>query len=243
MILFLFLSIYFVLKNKWVQSATFLAIAIQIKLIPLMLIPFFFKKLKWFYATGFTILSLLIVVLIGGVLWNEAYFSNMMLSVNEYFIRFQFNAGIFNIVRWIGFEINGWDPIQFVGPILSSIATIGILVLAAFKAFRSDLDIVKGMLFAFVIYYSFSTTVHPWYISLILAMSIFTKYNFGLIWSVLIMLSYYAYSNPSFQENYLLIFVEYFAVYSVMIYEIVKYWKKELIGLQLISFLKIKKQN
>jgi hypothetical protein len=239
MIFFLLGAIYFLMKNNWLWAAVLFGMAVQIKLIPLILIPFVFKKLKWKNAIGFTALTGFVVLAIGGLMLNETYFHNMMDSVNEYFIRFQFNGSIFYIVREIGFATIGWDPILIAGPVLSAISTFGILLLALRRAYRNDLDIIKGMLFAFMIYYGLATTVHPWYISLILVLSIFTQYKFGLIWSILVMLSYAAYAHPSgFGENPILLIAEYSLVYVVLFVEIRKYWKKEAIGIQLKEFFK-----
>ncbi len=226
MIFFLLGAIYALLKNQWMVGAIFFACAIQIKLLPLMLLPFVLKKLKWRLSIGFLALTAFTVLAIGGLMLNETYYQNMMESVNEYFIRFQFNGSISYLVSAIGQWLIGWEPLQFTGPVLSGIATFGILLLALLKAHRNELDIFKGMLFALMIYYSLTAIVHPWYISLILVLSIFTQYKFGLIWSFLVMLSYSAYADPSgFKENQLFIFVEYALVYVVLFYEIYTYWK------------------
>ncbi|NOQ74966.1 MAG: DUF2029 domain-containing protein [Crocinitomix sp.] len=236
MIFFLLGAIYFTLKNNWLWGGILLGLAVQVKLIPLLLIPFFYKKLKWQNAIGFTAITLFVVLAVGGLMLNEVYLANMMESVNEYFIRFQFNGSIAYIVSAIGFEVIGWDPIMFTGPVLSTISTVGILLLALLKAHRKDLDMITGMLFAFMIYYSLTATVHPWYISLVLVLSIFTQYKFGLVWSIVIMLSYFAYSTPGFKENMVLNTAQYIIVYSVLLYEIYKYWDKKAVGIQLKEF-------
>lgn len=246
MIFFLLGGIYALMKNQWILGSVFFACAIHIKLLPLMLIPFALKKLGWRKSVGFVALTGFLVLLIGGTMLNATFYNNMMLSINEYFIRFQFNGSISYLVSEVGKLILGWEPHQFTGPILSIIATCGILTLAIFKAIRNDLDIIKGMLFGLMIYYSLTATVHPWYIGLILVLSIFTQYKFGLIWSFLVMLSYSAYSDPSgFKENSVLIFAEYALVYVVLFYEIFTFWKGSkkqgnLIGIQFKAFFGLK---
>jgi hypothetical protein len=236
MIFFLLGAIYFVLKNNWLWGGVLLGLAVQIKLIPLLLIPFFYKKLRWQNAIGFTALTAFVVLALGGLMLNEGYFANMMESVNEYFIRFQFNGSISYVISAIGVKVVGWELLMHFGPILSMISTCSILLLALLKAHRKDLDMITGMLFAFMIYYSLTATVHPWYISLILVLSIFTRYKFGLVWSIVIMLSYFAYSHPDFKENMILNTAEYLMVYGVLFYEIYKYWDKKAVGIQLKEF-------
>ncbi len=237
MIFFILLSIYFTLKDKWFIAAIFLGLAVHVKLIPLLFIPFFFKKLKFRKSLGFTALSALIVLLVGQVLINSHNFDNFMASVQLYFDNFQFNASIFNWVNQIYSDYIGWeDATQLVGPVMARISFCLIVLLGLLKAYHKSNDFIIAILFALVIYYAFATTVHPWYISLILIFSIFTSYNFGILWSGLIMFSYLAYSDPDFTENTLLNTTVYCIVYGYMIYEIIKNWNKNVIGLQLRSF-------
>lgn len=237
MICFLLAAIYALLKYRWILAGVCFAIAIQIKLIPLILLPFALKHLKIRFSIGFLAVVALTTLTIGTMMLNEVFLENMMSSVNAYFIRFQFNASIFYLIREIGFQTVGWDPIQFVGPILSYIAASMIILLAVFKAYRNELDIVKGMMFALMIYYLFATTVHPWYVGTILALSIFTRYKFALIWSFLVMLSYVAYLDPNMvKEDPLLLIIEYSLVILVMSFEIYRYTKRDALGIQLKSF-------
>ncbi len=247
MIFFLLGAIYFILKNNWLWGGALFGFAVQVKLIPLMLIPFVFKKLKWKNTIGFLAITGFVILGVGGLMLNREFFGNMMDSVNEYFIRFQFNSSFYDlIVNHIYYHPLEYDytlnpdpfPDRFkvVGLLLSYIATGGILVLALLRAYHKDLDMIKGMLFAFMIYYAFATTVHPWYVSLILVLSIYTQYKFGLIWSIVIMLSYYAYSDPDFKQNVVLQAAEYLILYTLLIFEIRKYWEKKAIGIQLKEF-------
>lgn len=167
---------------------------------------------------------------------DEAMLQNMNDSIGNYFRSFEFNAGLFTLVQEIGFAIKGYDIVSTVGPILRNIAIAGIMLLALFRKYKSDEDIIKGMMFALVIWFSFATTVHPWYISSILVLSVFTGYKFGLIWSFLAMLSYFAYSNPAFKENYWLLAAEYLGVYLILTLEIIKTVKSDNFGLQLGEF-------
>lgn len=246
MIFFLLGAVYYILKHNWMWGAVLFGLAVQIKLIPLILIPFVFKKLKWRQTIGFLALTAFVVLAVGGILLNKVFFANMMDSVNEYFVRFQFNSSFYYFIINPVFDslfehelIEEWiyySRFELVGKALSYISTLGILVLALLKAHRKDLDMITGMLFAFMIYYSMATTVHPWYISLILVFSVYTRYKFGLIWSLVVMFSYYAYSNAKFEPNLTLLIAEYVIVYGVLLVEIRKYYQKEAVGIQLAEF-------
>jgi len=79
------------------------------------------------------------------------------------------------------------------------------------------------MLFAFSIYFLLSTTVHPWYVVTPLAISIFTRYKFLVVWSFTVIFSYSAYGLTNFDEKLWLVVLEYLLVIGFLIYE----WKKE----------------
>jgi len=243
MIFFVLLAVYMVLLDKWIKAALFFAFAVQIKLVPLLLLPFFYKKMKWRRSVGFTAMSIFTIIVLSLLMINEQFLANFMKSIDLYFVNFEFNASIFYIYREYSFATVGWDEIAEVGPFLSKIGLVLIVLLAVIRAVRNDRQIFGGMLFAFMIYYAFATTVHPWYISMILIFSIFTKYKFGLVWSLLVMLSYYAYSNPDFSENMLFITVEYILVGGILIYEVIRNTKRSNFGLQLKEFFTDKVEN
>jgi len=238
MICLLLGAIYFVLINKWIYGSILLGLSIQIKLIPLMLLPFFFKHLKWKLSIGFLMISVALFVVIGLILWNDAvYFNNMMKSIEIYFTTFEFNSSLFGVVNHYKSEEMGWNSTYIVGPLLSKIATLLIIVLAAFRNYKSPVDIFKGMLFALMIYYLFATTVHPWYISMLLVLSLFTDYKFALIWTLLVPLTYSFYAIPE-SDLFFRVF-EYVLVFGVLIYEIIKYWEKDVIKLNFKDFFRI----
>jgi len=235
MIFFLLGAIYFMLKNKWFYGSLLLGLSIQIKLIPFMLLPFLFKFLKWKKSIGVLITSVLVVVGIGLVLWNDSnYFNNMMTSIEIYFTTFEFNSSLFGIVNHYKSQEMGWNTTYLIGPMLSKIATVLILMLAVFRNYKSPVDIFKGMLFALVIYYLFATTVHPWYISMLLVLSIFTNYKFPLIWTLLVPLTYSFYTVPESALSYRIL--EYTLVFTVLIYELVIYWRKDGVKLNFKTF-------
>lgn len=236
MIFFILLSLYFLLINQWLVSAFLLGCAIQIKLIPILILPFLFKKLRWKKSIGYLAMTALTVLVIGQLFLTPKFLQNMMLSVNEYFVKFEFNASIYYLAREIGFIVKGYNAIDFIGPILSLVAFISILILAIIRAYKVQQDLFVGILFAFLIYYAMATTIHPWYIALVLIFSIFTQYKFGLIWSLLVMLSYSAYQFPIFSENKLFLMTEHTVLFIVVVYEIKKYWRKNLIQINLKEF-------
>ena len=240
MIFFLLTAIYFLLKDKWLMSAGFFGFAVLIKLIPLMFLPFLFKKLKLIKSVGYSAMVGFVVIAVSLLFLNEQLYANMMSSINLYFTQFEFNASLIFLIREYSFASVGYNELTYYGPILAQISTLSIVLLALLKSVKTSNDIFVGMLFALAIYYLCSSTVHPWYISTVLALSVFTRYKFALIWSFLIMLSYYAYSQSDFAENLMYVTVEYLVVFFILLIEVIQFTKKDNFGLQLKEFFKLK---
>lgn len=227
MVFFLVLSLYLLHKGKWFLSAIILGLSISIKLLPLLLLPLLFKyftnskKLRGFgKLLSFYFVCLLTVVLTFLPFYSAEVFSNFMASVGLWFGKFEFNASIYYLVRWIGFEVKGYNIIETAGKVLPFITILIILGLTFFRNFRDTKQLVTNMLFAMTAYLLLSTTVHPWYLAIPLLLSVFTDFKYVLIWTGVIMLSYYAYSNPEYQESFWLIAIEYLVVLYFLIVEI-----------------------
>ena len=239
MIFFIMLFVYYILKHNWILSGVFLGFAIQIKLIPFMFIPFVYKQLKWKNSIGFTAVTLLVVLLLSQLLLNQGNLHHFVESLKLYFAQFQFNASLFNWINSLYSQKIGWDTTSIVGPIFGKIALLCIILLVLIRSYKKPNDIFIGLTFALSIYYIFATTVHPWYLSLILVFSIFTKYKFGILWTFFAPFSYLAYADPNFTENKILNSLLYVILFSFIAYELVKFWRKSSVGFQLKDFFQV----
>ena len=236
MIFFLLVFLFYIIKNNWMIAGIFLGMAVQIKLIPLMFIPFVFKRLKWKQSLGFTAVTILVVLLMSQLLINANNIDHFMASLQLYFDKFQFNASFFAWANKLYSEKIGWDTTAIVGPFLGKIALVLVMLLALLKSYHKPLDVFTALTFALTIYYLFATTIHPWYISLILVFSIFTKYQFGILWTFLCGFSYLAYAHPQFIENKVLNSSLYLVLIGFLFYELYRYWRKDAAGIQLKKF-------
>jgi len=141
-------------------------------------------------------------------------------SFDLYFRNFEFNASIYYIFRWIGFLVKGYNLIHFLGPFLA-IASAVLIFVYALREKQPDLhNWPTAALFAFSIYFLCSPIVHPWYLTTLVALSVFTNYRFPIVWSGMAFLSYSAYRNGSYDENPWLIAIEYFVVFAILLYEL-----------------------
>jgi hypothetical protein len=79
----------------------------------------------------------------------------------------------------------------------------------------------KAMLWALMVYLLMSTTVHPWYITPLVALAVFTDYRFPIAWSMLVMVSYAGYSVNGYTENIYLVIAEYSLLTLTLIWDLV----------------------
>ncbi len=247
MLFFLIWSIYLLHQKKWIWSAVLLGISISVKLLPLLFLPLLFysfsKKRKLENEDKNTVSNnqfqpdpklglnkLLIYYLIVGVMVlisflpfiSSEFILNFSSSIALWFQKFEFNASVYYIIRWIGFQLKGYNIIATVGKILPLIVILTLAGLAFFRKNNSTEKLFATMLLGVSAYFLLATTVHPWYIATPLLLSVFTKYRFALVWSFLVILSYSAYANAEFQENYWLIAVEYILVIGLFLLEVFK---------------------
>ena len=236
MLFFLTWSIYLLHQKKWIWSAILLGISVSIKLLPLLFLPLLwnyfiknrkiensdipglnFKKLLGYYLmVGLTVLASFLPFL------SSEFISNFSASIALWFQKFEFNASVYYVIRWIGFQLKGYNIIASAGKILPLMVILILNGLAFFRRNNSTQKLIETMLVGVSAYFFLATTVHPWYIATPLLLSVFTKFRFALVWSFLVMLSYSAYTRNGFQENYWLIAVEYILVIGIFVLEIFK---------------------
>ena len=145
-----------------------------------------------------------------------------------YFNKFEFNASLYYLVREFGFWKYGYNIIQTVGWKLGLITFVLILTFVWIRSRQSKMkqdDSTNHVLFQdwmwmLSIYFLFTTTLHPWYISTLLALSVFTSYRYPTIWTGMIFLTYAGYTTDSFHEVLWLTAIEYIIVYGYLAYEL-----------------------
>lgn len=224
MVFFLLLMIYFLSQEKIYKAAIFMAFAICSKLLPLMLFPFFVKKLGLKKAFLFGLSSIFISILLFLPLLNVEMGKHFLESTRLYFQTFEFNASIYYLIRWLGFQVVGYNILFIVGKFIPFVIISGILWKAFFAPSASQpnsflLPIFQDFLFAFTLYFALATTVNPWYIAPLVVFSVFNGRFFPIIWTFLLPLTYFTYHHLPYQENLWLTFVEYLGVFMFMMME------------------------
>ena len=228
MLFFVVWALYLLFKGRWFWAAVFLGVSVSVKLLPLLLLPLFFKFFvkkeaigKGFWRlTKFYAITLLTIGLSLAPFLSSEFISNFSDTIALWFQDFEFNASVYYIIRWIGFQTIGWNIIADVGKILPLVIIFILLTLTFFRRNDRLQPLITALLFGVSVYFLLSTTVHPWYIATPLLLSIFTKYKFPVVWSLLIMLSYSAYIQDGFSENLWLVALEYLGVIGYFVWEL-----------------------
>ncbi len=213
MIFFLLAAFYALKKHLYTLSAVAFSLSIASKLLPLMFLPFLIYKIGW-------LKSLRYFAIVGGVsmalfypLLGQFFITNFGNSLNLYFQKFEFNASIYYVLRWLGFQISGYNLIHLLGPFLAIV--VGIFILK--KAFSIKNPTVEELpqlwLWAITLYLFSTTTVHPWYTALPIVLCLFTNFRFPILWSFLIFFTYINYSYPTYFENLWIVGIEYLLVF------------------------------
>ncbi|HLT50922.1 MAG TPA: hypothetical protein VKZ93_03130 [Arenibacter sp.] len=231
MLFFFVASLYLLFQKKWKPAAVLYALSISIKLIPLIFLPLF---LKYFGPRK----SIPFFGIIGGVclllvlpFHAPEFIANYSRSIGLWFSNFEFNAGLYNLVKYIGVQWGAkpWELIKAYGKIIPWIIVSAIVLITFIRKNERIDTLITSMLWILSLYYFLSTTVHPWYVIFLVLLCLFTEFRFPIVWSLTIILSYWAYSNEEYRENRLLLFIEYIAVYGFMIYEIIRLHNKKLL--------------
>ncbi|PTX21310.1 uncharacterized protein DUF2029 [Pontibacter mucosus] len=223
MIFFLLLALYQLFYHRLVWSGFAFGLAIGAKLLPLMFLPFVLRKLGWRQFILYGTVVLITVVAQFAPLVNLQVLQNISQSLDLYFQKFEFNASIYYLLRWLGFRLVGYNAIALIGPLLSLVTLIAILSMASVKKLGSVRRLAGYMGAALTVYLLLSTTVHPWYLTTLLALTVMSHFRFAITWTGLAILSYATYRTPAYREDLLLVALEYSLVLLWLVVELYLY--------------------
>lgn len=220
MLFFLIWAVYLVFTGKWKWSAVIMALSICVKLIPLIFLPIMLRKLGFKKAIFYYAICLGTTALLFAPFITPEFIENFMSSINLYFQSFEFNASIYYIIRAIGFEVTGYNIIHQVGKVLPMVIIGVVLLISWLRKNEREATFMSSLVWIMFSYLLLSTTVHPWYIAVILMLSVFTKLRFPLLWSFAIIFSYSAYVSAEYHENLGFVALEYILVIGFLFVEV-----------------------
>ena len=229
MIFLLLLTFYFFLREKTGIASWAFALSVCTKLLPVMFLPAFWHLLGKRRAIAFYVATAGICVILFLPYSNQLAIDGMTNSLGYYFSRFEFNASLYYLAREIGYLVAGFNIIQIAGTALALVSALLILRISfnptnyntAAHTTQDRLSFsFQTILWVMTIYLLFATTVHPWYIITLLAISIFTPFRFVILWTLMIFLTYAGYTTDGYLENLGVVALEYAVVIAYMLFEL-----------------------
>lgn len=199
----------------YVGSAGALAMGAAVKLLPLIFLPLIFKRLGLRKGLVYCVIVGLILLTLFAPFLSRELVVNFGKSLDLYFQKFEFNASFYYLFRQVGYWITGYNIIHLLGPLLSLVT----LVCIAQIAFQRR-SLPEKMLLVLSVYFLCATTVHPWYITTLVAFGALTKRWYPVVWSALLPLTYVAYASQPYEENLRILALEYILVVGCLGYEL-----------------------
>ena len=207
------------IKGALVGGAAF-ALGVVTKLTNILFLPPLLRR-AGLRAVVFGLSALAVVAACFYPFITDELVANFGSSLDLYFRNFQFNSSVYALtMEVVGVYVPHYTA-QTVGPIMMVCTVIGILLISFIRRSGNWKEYFVTLLFVMFTHLLFASTVHPWYVINLLVVSIMTRYRFPVVWSFMIVFSYFMYGNEYYQPPIITI-VEYGVVTSYMLWEI---WK------------------
>ncbi len=132
-----------------------------------------------------------------------------MESVGLWFRKFEFNAGPYYLARWAGYQVTGYNAIHRIGPAMGMLTLAGLVLIWLWYRFGRGLTWMTAMALALTLHFLMGTTIHPWYLTTLLAVGMLAGLRYPVAWTYLAVLSYSHYDGGGFREHYGWIALEY----------------------------------
>jgi hypothetical protein len=204
-------------RNGVRRAALFLALSAGVKLLPLLFLPLVLAKKGWKATLELGAWTGLFF----GLCWLPFLSKDLVhifASLNLYFQTFEFNAGVYYLLREVGHRIHGYNVISTLGPALGLSVLLIVLILAWLGRKRA-VPLVGLMLPALTVYFGLATIVHPWYVTGLVALGVFTPWKYPIVWSGMVVLSYAAYRQVPYHEDLRWVFAEYGVVSLAIVHD------------------------
>ena len=224
MLFFFVLGMYLLLTGKWLLAGIPYALAIGVKLIPLLFLPLMLPLIGWKRSLGFYLSTFIMLAGCIYPLYSPEFGEHYSQTLRLWFSNFEFNASLYHIAEqlavWQG--ARAWEFIKDYGAMIPALTALATIAAGMHPALKKQKFWFDGALLVICTYYFTATVVHPWYVAFPLLLSVFTNFRFVIVWSATIVLSYTAYAAPEVYERPLMLFIEYFTVFAFLIYEFIR---------------------
>ncbi|WP_400191199.1 hypothetical protein [Hymenobacter sp. B81] len=213
----LLLTLWLLTCSRWLAAGAALGLAVAAKLLPLLLAPLLLRRLAPGALLHLAAATALVLALLFAPFFTPELLRHLGRSLDLYFHAFEFNASVYYGLRALGYAFSGYNQIALIGSGLAVTAAAGLLLLAGLERRPTLTTLPRALLLALTGYYLLATTVHPWYLTPLVALGCFTGWRYPAAWAALAALSYSAYHTPAYSENPLLLGLEYAGLLLFMV--------------------------
>lgn len=217
---FLLAALLFIHSQKLWKLSSLFTLAVATKLVPLLYVPILLPELGKKQVFPFLLLTGSMLTICFIPLLTGTFFTNFFSSIDLYFRTFEFNASIYFLARWVGFQLTGYNQIAVIGPLLSVLTAVSVFLIGFLRWSRKTFSLTERLLLASTIFLFLSTTVHPWYILPLVGLAPLTRFTFPYVWAGFAFLSYAHYGVGQPVEPTMLILLEYAVTWIFLITEL-----------------------
>lgn len=219
MLVALLLAVVSINSDHFKNTGFFLfALSIASKLSSVIFVPAFF--LKWIKAPHISGLN---AFLVGAVMFlplAATYPDHFLQSVSLFFRQFEFNSFLYKPIIYSFHNAQLYSVEKFTSLILMLVfIVIYLKKLVSLWNHQGDDSWYRSIFILAFCFYLLSSTVHPWYICMIVGLGIFSYYRTAVCWSGMVIVSYSHYDPHWINYQDLFTLIEYLVVLSVFIIE------------------------
>lgn len=206
LIMFIVMFVYHSEKRNTKLSALFLALSVLSKVISIILLPLILKQ----FGIKKSIIFILIFVLtiIAGYLPFVFDDINVLIALNKYVAKWEFNASIYYLLKLIFSDGTIARMICYAG--------LGISIVIISFMYKDFSKAVYGVLIAFVV---FAATLYPWYLGWIAVLN--PVFNFYSVTSLLFTINFSNFTPlaPEWKEYVPVLLIQYVLFYVLLFYD------------------------
>jgi len=222
---FVLWGLYLLHAKQLYGAATCWAFAVAAKLTPLLFLPLIWRFLGFRRGFVFMVCTGLVCLCLFVPLLSLEVLGHMTESLDLYFRQFQFNASLYYLIRWIGYQQVGYDIGERSGLYLALLAVVAVLWAAVWTLPRDKggtvFQLAGAMTWASFAHLSLAAVVHPWYVLLPFGICLVGRWRFPVVWTGVVILTYSHYAAGRYTEQYAWIALEYAAVWMFALTELI----------------------
>lgn len=210
---FMLLSMLYLVRDRWLPSALALGLAIATRINPIFMAVVASRNWelkRWLLWSAVSGLCALLVAFVYFDLHNIYY---VRWSYRLYLYAFHFNSSVLNASR----GLFGPEAMEFLMGIFPKVIFLSILLL---NFLRRKWQLSERIILAYSIYFMLGTTVHPWYILILLPFALLSDWKFPLVWTYLIVWTYSFYQIDAVRQIGWVVGLEYGLLAAVVYYDL-----------------------